>query len=236
MASRGSYRSATFPRLVEGVIPLVEGHAWMRETGLSRTGGTIVRPGRYPIWRMYDAQAPCTGRLRRRRADHLAGPGPDRDPMVAFDDQRPQRLGRRPRQRLQREPEGLQGGAHLQGHLRRFDDGRHRRLPRRQCAAHPAGLRGRHRHHDGQQGRHRAGGQGADRRRPQVRPQGLHPGRGGLLYGAERADAELPVQQLDHGAELQQGPVQEGRPGPQQPARPPGPNWCWPRPSSRPRA
>ncbi len=34
---------------------------------------------------------------------------------------------------------------------------RHRRLPRRQRAAHPAGLRSRHRHHDGRQGRHQAG-------------------------------------------------------------------------------
>ena len=36
-----------------------------------------------------------------------------------------------------------------------------------------------------------------DRRRPQVRPDGLHPGGGRLLHRAERPDAELPVQQLD---------------------------------------
>ena len=34
---------------------------------------------------------------------------------------------------------------------------------------------------------------------------GLHLGGGRLLHGAQRADAELPVQQLDHGAPLQQG-------------------------------
>ena len=70
---------------------------------------------------------------------------------------RQRRMGQRPGQAVQREPEGLQGRADLQGHLRRIDDGRHRGLPRRQRAAHPAGVRGRHRHHDGHQGRHHAG-------------------------------------------------------------------------------
>ena len=57
---------------------------------------------------------------------------------------------------VQREPEGLQGRRHLQGQLSRVDDRRDRRLPRRQRAAHPAGVRGRHRHDDGRQGRDRA--------------------------------------------------------------------------------
>ena len=92
-----------------------------------------------------------------------AGAGAGRDPVVAFDGRRARRVGQRPGQGLQREPEGLQGRADLQGQLRRVDDGGDRRLPRRQRAAHPAGVRGRHRDDDGQQGRHRAGRQGDDR-------------------------------------------------------------------------
>ena len=47
----------------------------------------------------------------------------------------------------------------------------HRRVPRRQRAPHPAGVRGRHRHHDGEQGRDRAGRQGDEGRRREVRPE-----------------------------------------------------------------
>ena len=94
----------------------------------------------------------------------------------------------------------------------------HRRLPRRQRAAHPAGVRGRHRDDDGEQGRDRAGRQGDEGRRPEVRPEGLRAGRRRLLHRAERPDAELPVQQLDHGLLLQQGRVQGGRPRPRQAA------------------
>ena len=54
----------------------------------------------------------------------------------------------RARHRLQRQPEGLQGAAGLQGQLPRVDDRSDRRVPRRQRAAHPAGVRSRHRHHD----------------------------------------------------------------------------------------
>ena len=39
----------------------------------------------------------------------------------------------------------------------------HRRLSRRQCPAHPAGVRSRHGHHDGLQGRDHAGGRGHER-------------------------------------------------------------------------
>ena len=57
--------------------------------------------------------------------------------------------------------------------------------------AHPPGVRGRHRHDDGEQGRHRAGRQGHEGRGPEVRPERLRPGRRRLLHGAERPDAEL---------------------------------------------
>jgi hypothetical protein len=145
--------------------------------------------------------------------------GPDRDPVVALDGGRQRRVGQRPGQGLQRQPEGLQDRAHLQGQLRRVHDRGHRRLPRRQRAAHPAGLRGGHRHHDGQQGRDRAGHQGDEGRRLKFDPACLRARGGRLLHGAERPDAELPVQQLDHRLLLQQGRLQGGRPGPRQAAQ-----------------
>jgi sn-glycerol 3-phosphate transport system substrate-binding protein len=63
--------------------------------------------------------------------------------------------------------QSLQGGAGLQGHLPRILCRRHRRLPCRQRAARAAGVRGGHRQHDGQQGRHRAGGRGHEEGRRQ---------------------------------------------------------------------
>ena len=127
-------------------------------------------------------------------------------------------VGQRPRQGLQREPEGIQGRAHLQGQLPRDADRRHRRLPLRQRARHPAGVRGGYGNHDGQQGRHRAGGQGDEGFGPEVRPHGLRLGRRRLLHGTERSDAQHAVQQLDHDLLLQQGRVQGRRPRPQQAA------------------
>ena len=67
--------------------------------------------------------------------------------------------------------------ADLQGLLCRHDERRHRRVPRRQRAAHHAGVRGRHRDDDGRQGRDQAGArddEGSRRersiRRPTCRP------------------------------------------------------------------
>ena len=54
----------------------------------------------------------------------------------------------------------VQGRPGLQGHLCRDDDRRHRRVPRRQPAAHPAGAGGRHRHVHGGQGCGQAGPRG----------------------------------------------------------------------------
>ena len=51
--------------------------------------------------------------------------------------------------RLQRLAERLQGGPDLQGQLSRHDERRHRGVPRRQRPAHHAGVRSRHRDHDG---------------------------------------------------------------------------------------
>ena len=104
-----------------------------------------------------------------RNAVCAAGAGADRDPVVALDDRRPRRQGQRDRQRLQRQPEGLQGGAGLQGRLPGVDDRGDRRVPRRQPAAHPAGVRGRHRDHDGGQGRDQAGLPDDEGSRPAVR-------------------------------------------------------------------
>ena len=54
--------------------------------------------------------------------------------------------------------------ADLQGQYDESMTAGDRRLPRRQRARHPAGVRSRHRDHDGQQGRHRAGRQGHEGR------------------------------------------------------------------------
>ena len=74
-------------------------------------------------------------------------------------------------QGIQREPERLQGHAGLQGHLSGSAAGRHRRFPRRPAAAHPAGVRCRHRRDDGRRRRHRSGrrGDGEGRRAPSTR-------------------------------------------------------------------
>ena len=53
----------------------------------------------------------------------------------------------------------------------------------------------------------------------QVRPERLRAGGGRLLHGAQRPDAELPVQQLDHGLPLQQGRLQGRRPRPREAAQ-----------------
>ena len=50
-------------------------------------------------------------------------------------------------------------------------------------------------------------------------PKAYIPAVVGYYTAPQRRNAELPLQQLDHGAQLQQGPVQEGRSGPQQAAR-----------------
>ena len=52
----------------------------------------------------------------------------------------------------------------------------------------------------------------------QVRPERLRARRRRLLHGAQRPDAELPLQQLDAGLPLQQGRVQGRRPGPREAA------------------
>ena len=112
----------------------------------------------------------------------------------------------------------------------------HRRLPRGQRAAHPAGVRSGHGHHDGRQGRDQAGGEGHDRGRREVRPKGLRPGRGGLLHRPQRPDAELSVQQLDaRSSTTTRTPSRPPASTPRRPRRP-GPKWCSPRPSSRPAA
>ena len=63
--------------------------------------------------------------------------------------------------------------AGLQGLLHRDPDRRDRRLPRQAGAPHRAGLRGRHRHHDGRQGRGLSRASADGRRQRAVRSQGL---------------------------------------------------------------
>ena len=123
-----------------------------------------------------------------------------------------ERPRQRHRQRLQCEPEGLQGRARLQGLVSGIDDGGDRGVPRRQRAAHPAGVRGRHGDDDGGQGRDQAGlrddegGQGA------VRPEELPVDGGRLLLRQQGQHAVVAVQQLDDAVLRQQGRLQEGGP------------------------
>ena len=162
-------------------------------------------------------------RCRRHAACGRRCLGPDRDPVVARDDRRQQRRHRQARHRLQRRPEGLQGRADLQGQLSRHHERRHRRVPRRQRAAHHAGVRGRHRHDDGGHRRGEAGARADEGGRRGVRPQGLSAGHHRLLLDHQGRDAVVPVQLVQHGDVVQQGrasrrpastPTSRRRPGP----------------------
>ena len=164
--SRGSARS--FRR----VIPLAAQWACMKETRLSQNPGTFDPLLHSAASRSnHELEVNRLGRLGRDAAGRTAGAGTNRNPVVALDDGGQQRVGQRPGQGIQCQPEELQGRAHLQGQLRRIDDRGSGRLPLGQCAAHPAGLRGRHSDDDGQQGRGHAGRQDDGGRRLQVRPR-----------------------------------------------------------------
>ena len=154
--------------------------------------------------------------VRRHRRNHRplprrARPGRHRSPVVARHGRQAGREGGRDRRRLQRIPVRLQGDARLQGQLHRDHDRRHRGVSRQAAAAHRAGLRGRHRQHDGREGRHLPrlrvdGGRGRS-----VRPRRL-PGFGHrLLHRHRRQHAVDAVQQLHSGAVLQQDRIREGR-------------------------
>ena len=160
----------------------------------------------------------------------------NRDPVVALDDGRAERPRQRSRQGLQREPEAVQGRPGLQGRVSRVDGGGDRRVPRRQRAAHPAGVRGRHRDDDGRQGRHQAGRRGDARGGREVRSQVVHQLGRRLLHHDQGRDAVVPVQQLDAGVLLQQGRVREGGPRSRTARRRPGRRSWRRRPRSRRRA
>ncbi len=159
-----------------------------------------------PIARI--ARLAIAGALARFRG---LSPRPDRNPVVAFDGWRARRKAECARDQVQREPEGIQGGARLQGQLSRVDDCRDRGVPRRQCAASAAGVRGRHRDDDGGQGRHRSGRQGDGRREGALQSQGLPAGGRRLLHRQQGQHAVVPVQQLDGRPLHQPGCLQEGR-------------------------
>ena len=67
-------------------------------------------------------------------------------------------------------------------------------------------------------------------------PKRLRAGRGRLLHGAQRPDAELPVQQLDHRSSTTTRTPSRPPAWTPRSRRRPGPKWRWPRPSSRPAA
>ena len=101
-----------------GVIPACPaGAPSVTETGLSQSSVTVAGfvlssrcRGDFPMKLQSLSARGRAGRWRRG-----LGPGADGDPVVALDDRRQQRLGQRPGQGLQREPEGLQDRADLQG-------------------------------------------------------------------------------------------------------------------------
>ena len=113
---------------------------------------------------------------------------------------------------IQREPERLQGRAGLQGHLSGDAERRHRRLPRQAAAAHPAGLRRRHRRDDGRRRRDQAGRRDPVDGRHDLRQEPVSARHRRLLFEAGRHHAVLPVQQLLADPLLQQGHLPEGRP------------------------
>ena len=100
----------------------------------------------------------------------------------------------------------------------------------KQRAAHRAGLRGRHRQHDGRQGRGLSGPPGDGGRQGAVRSQGLHRPGLRLLLDDRRQAAVDAVQLLDAGALLEQGAASR-RPASIPTSRPrPGRSWArWPR-------
>ena len=95
--------------------------------------------------------------------------------------------------------------ADLQGQLPRHHERRHRRVPRRQPAAHHAGVRGRHRDDDGGQGRRQAGTGPDEGSRRNVRPQDVSAGDHRLLLDVQGRDAVVPVQLVVDGDVAQQG-------------------------------
>ncbi len=151
------------------------------------------------------ARGACRNRFCR------TGLGADRAAMVACHGRRARAETREDRHRFQQFAEGLQGRSGLQGHLSRGDDRRDRSVPRQAAATHHSGVRGRHRDDDGGQGRGLSGLRADEGRRGAVRSEGLPTGGGRLLHRHPGQHVVLPVQFLDPGTLLQQGPVQEGR-------------------------
>ena len=128
-------------------------------------------------------------------------------------------MGQGPRGRLQQVAAGVPRQRGLQGELHRDDDRGHRRVPGQAAAAHRPGLRGRDGHDDGRQGGGQAGLRADGPGRREVRPEGLRPGGDRLLHDGGWSDALAPAQQLDAGALLQQGCLQEGGAGSEQAAQ-----------------
>ena len=143
--------------------------------------------------------------------DRNARPRRDRAAMVACHDRRQQRRRQQARGRFQRQPVGLQGHPVLQGRLCRHHERRHRRVPRRQRAAHHAGVRGRHRDHDERHRRHQAGLSADEGCRRTVRPQGLPSDDHGLLLDLQGRHAVVSLQLVLDGDVDQQGRAEEGR-------------------------
>ena len=106
----------------------------------------------------------ATFRRGPRGRFRAAGPGPDRDPVVAFHGRRHWANGSTTSPRTStRARRNTRSCPPTRAATTNPCTAAIAAYPRRQRAAHPAGVRSGHRHHDGRQGRHRAGRQGDGR-------------------------------------------------------------------------
>ena len=175
--------------------------------------GTRINPERDREGDDNAQEGNVAGAFQRRGDERRRRAGAGRGPVVARDGWAPRREGQFARQGLQRVAERIQGGARLQGQLHRNDDRRDCRVPGEAAAAHRAGVRSRHGFDDGCQGRHLSGVSADEGQQAAVQSVGLSADGHRLLLRQQGQHAVDAVQQLDAGAVLQQGSVQEGRPG-----------------------
>ena len=127
---------------------------------------------------------------------------------MARDDRRQQRSRRDAGEAVQRKPGRLPNRAGVQRHLSGDPSGRHRRLPRQAAAAHPPGVRRRHRRDDGRRRRHRADRRRAREGRHDLRQEPVPARHRRLLLEARRRHAVVPLQLV-----LADPLFQQGHPG-----------------------
>ena len=144
--------------------------------------------------------------------------GAEGNPILARHGRAAWRRNQCARRRIQQEPDRVQSRVGLQGLVHRDADCCDRGFSRQAEPPHRPGVRGRHRHDDGGQGRGLSRVSVDGRQRRGVRPQGLYRPRLRLLLHDRRQAAVDAVQLLDPRVLLEQGTLPEGRPRSQQAA------------------